>query len=145
MCSWVGLSEKLSGHCVEICILRLILPCKYWVPHRQIPDVFSAGAVHSVHCPICRVQCAACQRWRFSSWNRISQIKIIYSRITSQKQIALMYLIRTGSDCWFLKPWNDKQNWYLTYLKYSSKSFFISPPSNVCQNDMPGDWYQFLV
>ena len=36
-----------------------------------------AGAVHSVQCAVCRVQCAACQRWRFSSWNRMSQIKIL--------------------------------------------------------------------
>ena len=26
-----------------------------------------AGTVRNAHCAVCRVQCAACQRWKFSS------------------------------------------------------------------------------
>ena len=58
-----------------------------------------ADAVRSVHCVVCRVQCAASQRWRSSSWNRISQIKILSLKINSSN---VFYY--NGLRQFFLKP-----------------------------------------
>ena len=150
--------------------LRFISPCKSWVPLKfWIFSVWSdklskwsinmctcsdsgafagAGAVRNVHCAVCRVQCAACQRWKFSSWKKMSQSKILSFKITSQKPIALMYFFRTGWDYWFLKAWNEKQNFYSKYPKsifqvILRNTFFRV--QDVCQINIPGDCYQFYV
>ena len=52
-----------------------------------------AGAVRYVHCAVCRVQCAAYQRWRLSSWNKMSQIKMLSLKLTFQKPIAPLYFL----------------------------------------------------
>ena len=54
------------------------------------------------------VQCSGCivllaKIWRFSSWNRMSQIKMISLEITFQKLIALLYFVKTFWDYTFLK------------------------------------------
>ena len=85
-----------------------------------------AGRVHYVHCAVCRVQCAACKRWKLSGWKRMSQNSNLYFQIASQKYIVLN----------------------LTY----PKSFFqlilrntLIRVQDVCQINIPGDWHQLNV
>ena len=48
-----------------------------WTSCKGASAGVGASAVSRVHCGVCRVQCAACHKWRFRNSNRMSQTKII--------------------------------------------------------------------
>ena len=105
-----------------------------------------AGActVHNVHCAVCMVQCAACQRWKFSSWKQEKSNLNFTFQIMSQKLITLTYFLKTGLNFWFLKAWNQKPS--LSFICPKSiilvilhnTSFWVQ---NVCQINILGYWY----
>ena len=89
-----------------------------------------ACAVCNVYYAVCRVQCAACQRWWLSSWNMKFQINMLSWEIIFQKLLDLVYFLKSWFEtvCFLNQKWEEK-NFNFKNLNLISELFGITPLS----------------
>ena len=75
-------------------------------PTDAVSGAFSvAGRVRNIHCAVCRVQCAACPKWKLSMLRHDKA-----NKITSKNKFPNIFFV--------LAEWNKKLNFILTNHKY---------------------------